>query len=211
MDRLHGHAQRVITGGDTARVLFLAVTGLERRDLKVMGLASYQLLYTAMKIVSGRQRIRTFTVHRTCTVKHKSNQGLQHAPPRRFHPSIQESTSGIHHSYSGLSAILDFSHVGENVRSVLAANQYITDFLPFALYGTFVRLPQDRSFKEQPMKLAFGLSDSFILLVYGGEPPYLYSCLGTSRTYNRSVHTTIAFATIAVCGLDCVFTVSFLT
>lgn len=211
MDRLHGHAQRVITGGDTARVLFLAVTGLERRDLKVMGLASYQLLYTAMKIVSGRRRIRTSTVHRTCTVKHKSNQGLQHAPPRRFHPSIQESTSGIHHSYSGLSAILDFSHVGENVRSVLAANQYITDFLPFALYGTFVRLPQDRSFKEQPMKLAFGLSDSFILLVYGGEPPYLFSCLGTSRTYNLSVRTTIAFATIAVCGLDCVFTVSFLT
>lgn len=31
----------------------IAVTGLERRDLKVMGLASYQLLYTAMKIVSG--------------------------------------------------------------------------------------------------------------------------------------------------------------
>lgn len=38
-----------------------------------------------------------------------------------------------------------------------------------------------------------------------------FSCLGTARTYNLSVRTTIAFATIAVCGLDCVFTISFLT
>lgn len=94
------------------------------------------------KNVSGRRRSCTSTVLRHAWHPWELIPTLSNAPPRSFHPSIQESTSGIHHSYSGLSAILNFSHVGENVRSVLAANQYITDFLPFALHGTFVRLPQ---------------------------------------------------------------------
>lgn len=116
----------------------------------VMSQARYQFLQSAIKIVSGRRRSCTSTVLRHAWHPWELIPTLSNAPPRSFHPSIQESTSGIHHSYSGLSAILNFSHVGENVRSVLAANQYITDFLPFALYGTFVRLPLAYSYKEQP-------------------------------------------------------------
>ena len=120
---------------------------------------------------SGRRRSCTSTVFRHAWHPWELIPTLSNAPPRSFHPSIQESTFGIHHSYSGLSAILNFSRVGENVRSELIANQLITDFLAVTLYGTFVRLPQAYSSEEQP-SYSSASSDSFILLVNGGERPY---------------------------------------
>lgn len=107
----------------------------------------------------------------TCTAKHKSNQGPQRAPPLLIHPSIKKYSARLWELPSLLLAtswLLSFQRFP--ILSALAKSKPFT-VLPTPLYGTFIRKDQDRSYREQPMQLAFGLSSIFVLLAIGGGSP----------------------------------------